>query len=356
MREAANPSIPTDIVTAVRLLTMSFLLLVSTLAIAADTNTSLRRMEFHGALMGTKFTITLFDRDQSHAEAAVEAAFRRIADLERIMSDYEADSELNLLCQDPAGKPVPVSTDLFDILVDARKFSEISDGAFDVTVGPYVRLWRFARKRKVMPSFSEIAAAREAVGWRYVELDPGSRTVTLRHANMRLDLGGIAKGYAADQALEVLKSRGIARALIAASGDIAIGEPPPGHSGWRISITGLNTQTNTGSNAPTLVLRNAAVSTSGDTEQFIEIEGVRYSHIVSPRTGLGLTQRIQATIVAPNATSTDALATAVCILGPVKGLAMIERLPKTYALVVFEENGRLLSVPSRGLERVVELR
>ena len=139
---------------------------------------------------------------------------------------------------------------------------------------------------------------------------------------MRLDLGSIGKGYAADQALQILKGRGIDRALVAASGDIAIGNPPPGQRGWKIGIAAFGGATN--SPARTLLLHNAGISTSGDTEQFIEINGVRYSHIVDPATGLGLTSRIQATIIGPDATTTDSLDTTVSLLGVKRGLALVD--------------------------------
>jgi thiamine biosynthesis lipoprotein len=325
-----------------------FSLLVLMLLIAgcrSPSTSPLRRFEFQSAHMGTLFTITLYASEKAPAESSAEAAFRRIAALEDIMSDYQADSELMRLCDQPFGKPVAVSAELFEVLQRAQQYSELSGGAFDVTVGPYVRLWRFARKRKVLPSPLELAEAAKAVGYKNLRLDPRTRMVTLLVPNMRLDLGGIAKGYAADQALGLLKSRGISRALVAASGDIAIGDPPPGQPGWKISITDLDTRPNVVSR--NLLLHNAAVSTSGDTEQFIAIGGIRYSHILDPITGLGLTNRIQASIIAPNATATDALATTVCILGPERGLALIEALPKTSALVLVKKDGHTRSFPSR---------
>ena len=295
--------------------------------------------------MGTLFKITLYAPDKTTAETAAEAAFRRIATLDDIMSDYQADSELMRLCAQPAGRPVPVSVELFDVLQQAQRFARLSDGAFDVTVGPYVRLWRFSRKRKALPAEEELAAARAAVGWQKLRLDSRARAVTLLVPNMRLDLGGIAKGYAADQALRVLRDRGLARALVAASGDIAIGQPPPGQPGWRIAIAAIDAATN--EPAPSLLLHNAGISTSGDTEQSIEIGGVRYSHIVNPATGLGLTNRIQVTIIAPNATTTDGLATAVSVLGVRRGLALVDSLPHTAALILTKEDGHYLRFPSR---------
>lgn len=292
---------------------------------------ALQRFEFSSPHMGTLFTVRLIGSDLTNAQAAARAAFQRIAALDEIMSDYQADSELMKLCEQPAGKPVPVSRDLFDILERAQRISRLSDGAFDVTVGPFVRLWRFARKRKTLPAPAELAAAAAQVGFRKLQLDRGRHTVTLLVPGMRLDLGGIAKGYAADQALLVLKKHGFARALVAASGDIALGDPPPGKKGWKTGVTAIDVKSDLAEQS--LLLSNAGISTSGDTEQFIEIDGIRYSHIVDPRTGLGLTNRIQATVVARDATTTDALATAVCVLGVQRGLVLADALPGVGALV-----------------------
>ncbi len=297
----------------------------------------LQRFEFTSPHVGTLFSITLYASDKSGAQLAAQAAFRRIAALDDIMSDYQADSELMRLCDQPPGTPVTVSAELFDVLQRAQKISELSEGAFDVTVGPYVRLWRFSRKRKVLPSPAEITAAAAGVGYTKLRLNGKARSVTLLAPAMRLDLGGIAKGYAADQALRLLKEKGIARALVAASGDIAIGNPPPGQKGWRVGIRAVESRTNQISRS--IVLHNCGISTSGDTEQAVEINGVRYSHIVSPATGLGLTEPIQVSVIAPDATATDGLATAVSVLGVKRGLAMVESLPKTGALVLTKENG-----------------
>jgi len=311
---------------------------------------ALHRFEFRHPAMGTLFTITLYAPDAEAAEAAAAAAFKRIDVLEEIMSDYQADSELLRLCDQPFGKPVSVSADLFDVLDRAQRTAKLSDGAFDVTVGPYVRLWRFARKRKVLPTPAELASAREAVGWEKLRLDRRARTVTLLVPNMRLDLGGIGKGYAADQAMEILKGRGLRRALVAASGDIAVGDPPPGQPGWKVGIAALGTRTN--QLARTILLRNAAISTSGDSEQFIEIGGVRYSHILNPATGLGLTNRIQATVIGPDATTTDSLDTTVSILGARRGLALANSFPRTAALVVTGDDGREQTAASRRFDRM----
>jgi thiamine biosynthesis lipoprotein len=167
---------------------------------------------------------------------------------------------------------------------------------------------------------------------------------------MQLDLGGIAKGYAGDQALRTLRAAGIGAALVAASGDLAIGDAPPGTRGWRVGI-GLPDRADN-KLARQLLLANAAVSTSGDTEQFVELDGVRYSHILDPRTGVGLTNRVQASVIARHATATDALATTVCVLGPELGLKLVDRLGDTSALVLLNQGDELQVRPSRRLAKI----
>lgn len=303
--------------------------------------------------MGTLFTLTLYASNSSQAQAAARAAFKRVDALEDIMSDYEADSELMRLCEQPVGRPVQVSPELFEVVQQAQRISRLSGGAFDITVGPYVRLWRFARKRKVLPSEEQLKAAAQAVGYQKLRLDTRHRTITLLAPHMRLDLGGIAKGYAADAVLDLLRHRGITRALIAASGDIAIGDPPPGTTGWKVGITGIDAKNN--ELTRTVLLHNCGISTSGDTEQFIEIGGARYSHILNPATGLGLTNRIQATVIAPNATTTDAMATTVCVLGPRKGLALVNSLPHTATLILTKEDNQGQRFVSRRFNHLAPL-
>ena len=295
--------------------------------------------------MGTLFTITLYARDKTNAQIAARAAFQRISDLDDLMSDYQADSELMRLCDQPSCTPVQVSADLFQVLEKAQHFSRLSEGAFDVTVGPYVRLWRFARKKKILPTTGELRSAADSVGFEKLRLDGKKRTATLLVPGMRLDLGGIAKGYAADQALKSLQEQGIRRALVAASGDIAFGDPPPGQPGWSAGITTIDERSNRASRS--IFLSHAGISTSGDTEQFVEIDSVRYSHIVDPHSGMGLTNRIQATVVARDATTTDALATALCVLGVKRSLALVDSIPDAAALILTREGEQIRAFPSR---------
>lgn len=291
------------------------------------------RFEFESKHMGTTFRIVLYAADAKVGKAAADAGFARVAALDQCMSDYKRDSELMKLCaafRSDVGPPVPVSNDLFAVLWQARELSRVSDGAFDVTVGPVVQLWRHARRTQQLPDKEELAAALRKVGWRNVELDPERKTVRLLVPGMQLDLGGIAKGYAADAVLALLRQRfGITRALVAAAGDITCGDPPPGRTHWEVDIAPIAR----GQQPRHLRLANAAVSTSGDLEQFVEIGGVRYSHVVDPRTGLGTTGRRSVTVIAPTGVTADSMTKAVMLMPAGRGLELVETTPGAAAYV-----------------------
>ncbi len=288
--------------------------------------------------MGVPFTIVLYASDAESAQKGFESAFARIAEIDKSMSDYDSESELSRLSRaSPTSQPIKVSDDLFEVLRQSQAFSEESGGAFDVTVGPLSRLWRRARRQKEMPSDERLKEALEAVGYKFVELDHDTKSVSLLRPEMRLDLGGIAQGYAADEALQVLRDAGIRQAIVDGSGDIAIGDAPPDKAGWKVGIAPLEAA------APPsryLQLANCGIATSGDAWQFVEINGKRYSHIIDPRTGLGLTRRSSITVVAPDCTQADALATAVSVLSPTDGIRLVENRDQTSALIVYVEDDK----------------
>lgn len=289
--------------------------------------------------MGTVFHLQFYAPDQATADRAARAAYERVAQLDKMMSDYIPDSELRQLSLAPVGKPIAVSPDMFRILQTSLKISAESKGAFDVTLGPEIQLWRSSRKSHRMPAPEEVTAAKQSSGYQNLHLDAKAKTVTLLVPGMKLDLGGIAKGFAADAALEVLRTNGIRRAMMAASGDIALGDPPPGKPGWTIDIQSIDHTGN--GRTDRLVLSHAGISTSGDTEQYVEIEGKRYSHIVDPKTGLGLLDRIGVTIVAPNATTSDGFSTTVSVMGATNGLRFAESHPGIGVMIVhLTEHGR----------------
>ena len=295
----------------------------------------LERYEFLQIRMGIPVTIVLYAERQATANHAAKAAYDRIKELDRILSDFDPDSELSRLCTDAEpGIPQGVSPELMQVLTAAQELSHRTGGAFDVTVGPIVRLWRIARRRESLPDDDRLHAALESVGYRNVVLHEAQHHVELALSGMQLDLGGIAKGYAADEALRVLQAHGVTRALIDAGGDVVAGDPPPERDGWRVEIEDFRSEAPSNSLPRILNLANAAVATSGDAYQFLEVDGVRYSHIVDPRTGLGLTTPSSVTVIAPTGMAADSWASAVSVLGPSLGLRLIEETPDTESYIV----------------------
>ncbi|MEO2020613.1 MAG: FAD:protein FMN transferase [Pirellulaceae bacterium] len=287
--------------------------------------------------MGTDVTIRVWAPGREVAERGFKAAYARVKALEKIMSDYDAESEISLLVQQaPMGRPVPISADLWQVLQRGEKISVASNGAFDVSVGALSRLWRRARRQKQLPSTERLQQAIRSVGYQAVVLGEDTATIQLKRSGVRLDLGGIGKGFAADAALAELKRLGLQMALVDAGGDVAIGVKPPGKPGWRIGVAPLQAD---GPPSRYLHLAECGIATSGDAWQFVEIGGRRYSHILDPRTGLGLSTRSSVTVIAADATAADGLASAVSVLGPQQGLSLIERFQGAAALVV-QSNGQ----------------
>lgn len=323
--------------------------------VAAETNavskdpSQLQRYEFLQIRMAVPVRITVYARDEPSANQATQAAYRRIKQIDRLLSHYDPDSELSRLCRGAIpGVPVPVSDEMFDVLSHAEHISRQSKGAFDVTVGPLMNLWRKSRRMKELPSERELADALQRVGYQHVRLDPKTKTVTLSRTGMLLDLGGIAKGYAADEALRVLKEHGVERVLIDAGGDIVVGEPPPDTDGWRVGIAPLDSPDDRPQRF--LTLAHAAVATSGDASQYVEIDGIRYSHLLDPRTGLGLTTHSSVTVVAPTGIVADSLASAVSVLGPEEGLQFINTHDRIETLILLRDQHGLKSFESLGLK------
>ena len=312
----------------------------------------LQKHEFLQIRMGVSVAIQVYAEDGDAANQAADAAYARFKQLDRTFSDYDPDSELMRLCAASGpGRPIEVSDDLARVLRRSQALAKRTDGAFDVTVGPIVNLWRIARRQKAPPDPARLQAALAKVGYDKLHLDAEPARVELLQAGMRLDLGGIAVGYAVDEAMDEFRERGLSRVLIDASGDIVVGDPPPGRDHWRIEVESIRAATE-----PRLVLalRNCAVTTSGDTSKYVEFDGVRYSHIVDPKTGIGLMRRTSATIIAPDCTTADSLATSVNVLGPERGLALIADTPGTEALVEsIDQDGQTQSIQSPGLESLL---
>ena len=279
----------------------------------------LPRYDFSGPGMATTFRISCHAKDAATAEQATDACFKRIGELNAIFTDYVPTSELMRLCAPEALYPMTVSAPLYHILQRARQLAEQTQGAFDPTCGHLSQLWRRAKRQGKLPPSDRLKNAIEATDWRRITLHPKSRSVSLK-AGTLLDLGGIAKGYAADECQRILKEHGITQAVVQAGGDTAVSDAPPGKHAWPITLR-ADAQHET-----TITLTQQAVSTSGDLYQFVEIGGQRFSHIISPRTGFGLTTPIACSVIAPDCTTSDALATAMCVLGKAEGFKIAASL------------------------------
>ncbi len=286
------------------------------------------RYEFSELHMGVEVRMVLYAPDAGQARSAARAAFDRIVQLEDKMSDYRPKSEVRLL-ERRVGEWVPVSEDLFRVLSRAVEVASATDGAFDPTVGPLVALWREARRVRRLPGAAQLDSARALVGWRHIGLDSVERRVRLTRTGMRIDLGGIAKGDIVQQALLALHDLGIASALVEAGGDIAVSDAPPGGLGWRIEVPTADSAVRARASA----LTNAVISTSGPGYQFVEIGATRYSHVVDPRTGIGLTTGAQATVIASDGALSDALSTALTVLGRTEVARLLMRYPGVLASV-----------------------
>jgi thiamine biosynthesis lipoprotein len=305
---------------------------LSVAAIASSSRATVPRFEAVEPHMGTLVRITLYAPSASIAQHAFRAAFDRIRTLDAILSDYRPDSELNRLTTAAVGCAVRVSQDLFAVLARSQDLAEATGGAFDITQGPVIRLWREARKVARVPDAAALAKAASRSGFRKLHLDTARRTVTLDIAGMALDVGAIGKGYAASEAIEVLGRLGVRSALVAVSGDLAFSDAPPGRRGWRI---GVHSGDASAESVPgVLELTNAAVSTSGSSEQHVDLDGRRYSHIIDPSSGMGLVDDITVTVVARHGLDADGLDTAISVLGADRGLALIESRPAAAALII----------------------
>ena len=290
--------------------------------VAAPPERPLYRYEFQRPEMGVPFRVVLYAWNPALAKVAATEALDRVRALNGVFSDYELESEVSRLRETAATDQwVPVSETLWKVLTWSQTLAERTDGAFDVTVGPTVTQWRRARRRHELPPPEALAAALASTGYRKLHFDDPTRRVQLTVPGMKLDLGGVAKGFALDGAMQALKARGIHHALVSGGGDMVLSEPPPGENGWRIELPPLDAP-----DAPAtlfLRLKNCALATSGDLFQHVEIDGVRYSHIVDPRTGIGLTDHSLVTVIAPTGMQADSLATTVSVLGPAAGLRLI---------------------------------
>lgn len=327
------------------------IIFASALMVFSDIRQPQQRYEFTEPHMGTVFRLQFYAESQSAADRAAAACFKRIKELNKVFSDYDDGSELRKLSAQAGSGPIVVSKEMMEILEASQLWSKRSEGAFDITLSPVIQLWRHARRTRQLPRQDVLDRAKALVNYKNIQLDQARGTVKLLQPGIKLDLGGIAKGFTADEVQRVLKHHGIHSACVAAGGDICVSQRPPEQAGWRIAVAPLKPTDEQA--ADTMLLENQAVSTSGDLEQYVEIAGTRYSHIVDPRTGLGIKGRMSCTIVAPRGTDSDPAATAFCVLGYEAGMRMIQDLPGVACLYLAEENQQIKRLESDNWKQLI---
>ena len=258
--------------------------------------------------MGTMATITVYAESQEQAQHAMAKAFERAADINLVASDYLPDSELSRFNSANSQLWHLASDDLLTLVAYGLELAELTSGAYDPTLGALTHLWRETKRAGKLPSAATRDQALALSGWELIEIDRKAKKIRKLTEGVRLDLGGLAKGYAADQMLTVLERYRLPKALITIGGDVRCGQAPPGKKGWAIGLKDYR-----GELSGVITVADCAVSTSGDLEQFVEIAGRRYSHILDPATGLGATDSLLATVIATHGLMADPLATAACI-------------------------------------------
>jgi len=296
-----------------------------------------RHGDFH-VVMGTFSRAIVIAKSDRVAERCDEAALERQRRVDALMSDYDPNSEIGRVNRQAYAEPVQVSAETFGVLKEAIRFSELSGGAFDVTIGPLKDLWHKAGLTDMLPTDEAIAEARSKVGYEKLALDDAARTVRFTVEGMKIDLGGIAKGYGIDASVEAMKEQGALGGMVDIGGDVrCFGRPPEGQDTWRVGVQNPATASaETGADQILLVLKvqDRAVTTSGDYRRFTTVKGQKQSHIMDTRSGKGAGKLASVTIIAKEAMTADALATTVSVLGLEKGLALIERVPDTEAILI----------------------
>jgi len=320
----------------------------STLLLTGQLHAQARKFHFTQQMMGSPFNLVLVSDDSAKAASLAMECFSLVDSLNRIFSDYDSSSELSLLNAQAGKVARPVSSRLWKIILQSKEAHRQSSHAFDITVGPLSRLWRKARKEKKFPDSIHIAQARESVGFEHLQMNPSDSSVLLEKTGMLLDLGGIAKGYTAQEVIRLLQTRGISQALLDAGGDMAMSQAPQGTSGWTIAI---NIPENTDKLLPRrLLLQNKAVATSGDVYQYMEHEGKKYSHIVDPRSGYGIASQRNVTVIADDGALADWLATACSILSITEAKRLAIKM-KAEVLITELKHNRIMYHATPGFNR-----
>jgi thiamine biosynthesis lipoprotein len=279
-------------------------------------------------IMGTRCSVELWADDKAKGEAAIESVFADMRRIDRLMSTWKEDTEISQVNREASTHPVKISLELFQLLQESVRYSELTKGAFDITYASVGYLYDF--KKGVHPDQKAIDAALPGVNWRHMVLDPKTTTVFFQRPGMRIDLGGIAKGHSVDKGIEILQKLGVTRAMVNAGGDTRIIGDRFGKPWW----VGVRDPDHEGKTFLKLPLADAAFSTSGDYERYFDEDGKRFHHIIDPKTGDSARKCRSVTVISGSATRTDALTKSVFIMGPEAGIEFINTLPDVDAVAV----------------------
>jgi thiamine biosynthesis lipoprotein len=286
-------------------------------------------------LMGSRFDISVVAKDSTIANSYIEDAISEITRIEKLISSWDTESQTSLINRNAGIKPVKVDRELFDLIERALQISKITDGAFDISFASVDKIWRFDGSMTQKPTEEEITNSVAMIGYQNIVMDKENQTVFLKRKGMKIGFGAIGKGYAADKVRTMLKKNGVTAGIINASGDLTAWGHQPDGANWMIGITNPLNKNKIFSWFPIV---DAAVATSGNYEKFVEFDGVKYSHIIDPRTGYPATGLVSVTIFANSAELCDALATSIFITGTETGINIINQIKGVECIVVDDKN------------------
>ncbi len=288
-------------------------------------------------LMGSRMDITVVVEDSVAAEQYIDIAVEEISRIEKLISSWDPDSQTSLINKNAGIRPVKVDQELFNLIQRSIQISKVTDGAFDISYASMDKVWRFDGSMKQMPMEEDIRNSVERVGFKNIVLNSSDHTVFLKKQGMKIGFGAIGKGYAADKAKELLISKGVKAGIINASGDMNTWGTQTNGDEWKVAITNPMDKNKAFALLP---VYNSAVVTSGDYEKYVSFNGVRYSHIIDPRTGYPATGIISATVFAPKAEMADALATSIFVMGIDTGINRINQIPNVECIII-DDKGKI---------------